>query len=193
MMLCWHLLTIPPLHTPTSTTHTHRLTSAELQLHLHCFRKSPPFPSEAVPTPPVLCCKPPTKLSPSFCTRGTLGPLGLLLPGVGPWRQVRRVTEKPLWACFRLWASWRRAWGWWGLSPTAALDLRIQGSWRLEGTDFFFWGVGRQVSGARLEKRTQESGEKTLKAWVLWVPHKNLEVDSKNISWLMRFLECQLE
>ena len=126
-MLCWHLLTIPPpLHTPTSTTHTHRLTSAELQLPLHCFRKSPPFPSEAVPTPPVLCCKPPTKLFPSFCTRGTLGPLGLLLLGVGPWRQVRTVTEKPLWACFRLWASWRRAWGWWGLSPTAALNLRIR-------------------------------------------------------------------
>ena len=52
---------------------------------------------------------------------GTTEPL--ILPGVGPWRQVRRVTEKPLWACFRLWASWRRAWGWWGLSPTAALDL----------------------------------------------------------------------
>lgn len=123
-------------------THTHRLTSAELQLPLHCFRKSPPFPSEAAPTPPVLCCKPPTKLFPSFCTQGTPGPLMLLLLGVGPWRQVRIVAEKPLWACFRLWASWR-AWGWWGLSPTASLDLTedTEGSWRLEGTDFFFFLV----------------------------------------------------
>ncbi|XP_037681847.1 DENN domain-containing protein 4B isoform X5 [Choloepus didactylus] len=79
MMLCWSLQQCPHHH-HHPPTHTHRLTSAELQLPLHCFRKSPPFPSEAPPGLPASAAHHPPSSFPASALWGSPGPSGFQTP-----------------------------------------------------------------------------------------------------------------